>query len=154
MWSLGRQVEVYDAELFGILQATNHARQWTEQNTDIKTSWIFVDDQAAILRCLKPHPTAGQHLSLQNIDNIQMILNTRSDTQVGIQWVPGHTAVPGNDSADACAKRAAQLPPHGGVSFMSLAFLRREVQLAGQRERWQVWKTCTTGSSYTTTAKR
>ena len=37
---------------------------------------------------------------------------------------------------------------------MSLAFLRRQVQLAGQREWQQVWKTCTTGSSYTTTAKR
>ena len=83
MWSLGRHVEVYDAELFGILQATNHARDWTEQNTDIKTIWIFVDKQAAIGRCLKPHPAAGQQLSLQIIDNIQTILNTRPDTQDG-----------------------------------------------------------------------
>ena len=113
-----------------------------------------MDNQAAIRRCLKPHPTAGQHLSLQIIDNIQTILNTRPDIQVRIQWVPGHTAVPGNDSADACAKRAAQLPPCPGVSFMSLAFLRRQVQLAGQREWQQVWTTCTTGSFYTTTAKR
>ena len=44
MWSLGRHVEVYDAELFSILQATNHAREWTEQNTGIKTIWIFADN--------------------------------------------------------------------------------------------------------------
>ena len=37
---------------------------------------------------------------------------------------------------------------------MSLAFRRGQVQLAGQREWQQVWETCTTGSSYTTTAKR
>ena len=37
---------------------------------------------------------------------------------------------------------------------MSPAFLRRQVQLAGQREWQQVWKTCTTGFSYTTIAKR
>ena len=117
-----------------------------------QTIWTFVDNQAAIRRCLKPHPTAGQHLSLQIIDNIQTILNTRPDTQVRIQWLPGHTAVPGNDNADACAKRAAQLPPRRGVSFMSLAFLRRQLQLGGQREWQQVWKTCSTGSSYTTTA--
>ena len=36
---------------------------------------------------------------------------------------------------------------------MSLAFFRRQVQLAGQREWQQVWKTCTTGFSYTTTAR-
>ena len=84
MWSLGRHVEVYDAELFGIFQATNHARQWTEQNTGMKTSCIFVGNQAAIRRWLKPHPMAGQHISLQIIDNIQTILNTRPDTQVRI----------------------------------------------------------------------
>ena len=100
MWSLGRYVQVYNAELFGILQATNHARQCTEQNTHIKTIWIFVDNQAAIRRCVKPHPTAGQHLSLEIIANIQTILNPRPDTQVRIQWLPGHTAVLGNDSAD------------------------------------------------------
>ena len=154
MWSLGKHVEVYDAELFGILQATDHARQWIEQNRDIKTIWIFVDNQAAIHRCLKPHPTAGQHLSLQIIDNIQTILTTRPDTQVRIQWVPGHTAVHGNDRADACAKRATQLPPRPGVPFMSLAFLKQQVQQAGQREWQHVWRTCTTGSSYTTIAKR
>ena len=37
---------------------------------------------------------------------------------------------------------------------MSLAFLGRQVQLAGQGEWQQFWKACTTGSSYTTTAKR
>ena len=30
-WNLGKHVEVYDTELFGILQATTHAREWVER---------------------------------------------------------------------------------------------------------------------------
>ena len=63
-WNLGKHVEVYDSELFGILQATTYARKWTrdpnKKNTN--TIWIFVENQAAIRKCTTPRPTAGQHL--------------------------------------------------------------------------------------------
>ena len=47
-WNLGKHVEVYDTELFGILQATILARDWLEANPRTNTIWIFVDNQAAI----------------------------------------------------------------------------------------------------------
>ena len=47
-WKLGKHVEVYDTELFGILQATTHAREGVEANPCTNTIWIFVDNQAAI----------------------------------------------------------------------------------------------------------
>ena len=90
LWNLGKHVEVYDTELFGLLQATTHAREWIEANPGTNTIWIFVDNQAAIRRCTKPHPTPGQHLSLQIINNLQTILNTRPNTKVNIQCItPG-----------------------------------------------------------------
>ena len=69
-WNLGRHVEVYDTELVGILQATILTPEWIEANLSTSTIWIFVDNQAAIRRCTKPHPTPGQHLSLQIINNL------------------------------------------------------------------------------------
>ena len=59
MWNLGKHVEVYDTELFGILQATTVAGEWVEVNPNTNTIWIFVDNQAAIRRCTQPHPTPG-----------------------------------------------------------------------------------------------
>ena len=44
MWNLGKHVEVYDTELFGILQATILAREWVEANSNTNTIWKFVDN--------------------------------------------------------------------------------------------------------------
>ena len=109
-WNLGRHIEVYDAELSGILQATLYARQWLEDNTNTNTLWIFIDNQAAIRRCTKHPPSLGQDLSLQIIENLPTILAMRLNTRVNIQWVPGHADVLGNEMADRCAKQAAELP--------------------------------------------
>ena len=111
-WNLGRYVEVYDTELFGILQGTSYARKWTTDpnNTGANTIWIFVNNQAAIHRCTTPRPTAGQHFTTQIISNLHHILQNRDDIQVNIRWVPGHTEVIGNETADKCAKSAAELP--------------------------------------------
>ena len=43
------------------------------------------------------HPSPGQHLSLQIIENLQTILDMRPNTRVNIQWVPGHAEVLGNE---------------------------------------------------------
>ena len=45
-WNLGRHVEVYDTEAFGILQATSYSRRWAtdSNNTSTNTIWIFVDN--------------------------------------------------------------------------------------------------------------
>ena len=109
-WNLGRHIEVNDAEWFGILQATLYARQCLEDNTNTNTIWIFIDNQAAIRRCTKPHPSPGQHLSLQIIENLQTILAIRPNIRVNIQWIPGPAEVLANEIADKCAKQAVELP--------------------------------------------
>ena len=85
--------------------------------------WRYMDNQAATQRCTKPHPTPGQHHSLQIINNLQTILNTRPNTKVNIQWVPGHSAVYGNELADKCAKQAAEFTRRSRESFTSVAYL-------------------------------
>ena len=37
LWNLGKHVEVYDTELFAILQATTHTREWVEVNSSTNT---------------------------------------------------------------------------------------------------------------------
>src|SRR6266705_2893381 len=152
-WNLGCHVEVYDTELFGILQATSYARQWIQQDPQTRTIWIFVDNQAAIRRCLSPQPTAGQHLALQIQDNIAMIIQSRSDIMVNIQWVPGHTAIFGNEKADKCAKSAAALPRRCGDAFTSIAYIKRQVRQDALQSWHQTWQDSNQGSAYCSLAK-
>ena len=74
-WNHGKHVEVYDTELYGILQATDYAKKSLKAARDpLDTIWIFVDNQAAIRRPLSPAAAAGQHLAIWIIDNLNDIL--------------------------------------------------------------------------------
>ena len=135
-------------ELFGILQATTYARQWTEENTNTRTIWIFVDNQAAIRRCTSLQPTPGQYLSLQILDNLQKILQCNSDVKINIQWVPGHTKVFGNEIADKCARSAAALPRRCRAAFTSIAFIKLQIWQESLRAWQQTWQDSSKGSAY------
>ena len=101
----------------------------------------------------KPYPTPGQHLSLQIVNNLQTILNSRANNKVNIHWVPGHTVVYGYEMADKCAKQAAELTQRSRQSFTSVAYLKREIQQAGLQEWESIWQANLRGSSYCNIAK-
>ena len=129
-WNLGKHVEVYDTELYGILQATNFAKKWTAtgRNPETDTIWIFVNNQAAIRRSLSPIATAGKHLSIRIINNLNDILQIRPDIKINIQWVPGHTRVVRNEAADRYTKGTADLIYRCPDSITSLAYIKRQIK--------------------------
>jgi ribonuclease HI len=47
-----------------------------------------------------------------------------TDSTVTVHWVPGHTAIPGNDEADALAKQATSMEP-STPSPVPLSWIRR-----------------------------
>ena len=133
-WNLGKHAEVFDTELYGILQATDYARRWSARDRETNTIWIFVDNQAAIRRSLSPAATAGQHLAIRIINNLSDILQARPNIKINIHWVPGHTEVAGNEIADKCAKDATGLPGRCPDSFTSLSYIKRQIQKMSLRE--------------------
>ena len=90
------------------------------RDRETNTIWILVDNQAAIRRSLSPATTAGQHLAIRIINNLNDILQARPNIKVNIQWVPGHTKVAGNEIVDKCAKDVTGLPGRCPDSFTSL----------------------------------
>ncbi|KAF8241651.1 hypothetical protein K440DRAFT_568848, partial [Wilcoxina mikolae CBS 423.85] len=84
--------------------------------------WIFTDNQAAIqhFNTFKPGPGHSTSLALSNISNNLHALKTT----ITVQWVHGHTDVPGNELADKLAKQATLKKPPT-YYHTSLSYLKR-----------------------------
>jgi ribonuclease HI len=123
---LGNNKEVFDAELYAILQAVIRFGKRREYN---KEYTIFADAQAALQRCENDADGPGQALARAIIGWSNSIL--ARDNTITLRWVPGHKGVMGNEVADEYAKRGAH-DSAAGTRFSkkhqkvaSKAFLKR-----------------------------
>jgi ribonuclease HI len=94
----------YDEEL----RAMQMSLDWIDQHLDAsKSVAIFTDSQSLCMALV------GDGVAL---DHIRSRLNARPNTV--IQWIPGHSGVPGNEIADEIAKQATEEPgPSSPVSY-------------------------------------
>ena len=121
---LGKNKEVFDAELFAITMAL---REFNSREEHGQGYTIFSDSQAAISRIQHDQTGPGQAQALR-AKEIEQSLSERANT-IEIRWTPSHAGVVGNEKADATAKRAAeQLEERAEGSYLgeaSLSYLRR-----------------------------
>jgi ribonuclease HI len=107
-YRLGRNTEVFYAELVAILQPTVLIRDEGAImiGDGIQKISIFTDSQAALNRIqhngIGPGHTWASAI-IRNTDEIR-----RQNIQVGFRWVPGHAGIQGNETADTFAKDAAE----------------------------------------------
>src|SRR5260370_13658476 len=97
------QAEVYNAEMTGLSKAGEMAKNfilngdWNHQPTCIV---FYTDNSAAISHIYKGTPGKAQKQLLAFRKHIQDILNEVEEAMVAISWVPGHTDIIGNETAD------------------------------------------------------
>jgi ribonuclease HI len=134
--ALGHQMEVYDAELIGIRTAAEQiATIILESNWYDKAIWIFTDNQAAVNRVASLHAGPRQDIAIA-ISDVAKQLYRRRCTLI-IEWVPGHTDVPGNEEADRLAKKATTRP-QPSMYHTSLSYLKRAAR-SQMVEEWRQW---------------
>ena len=100
---LGKNKEVFDAEVFAVLRA---ARLLNERAESGQSYTIFSDSQAAISRAQHDWCGPAQALTravIATVDSLTMQSNT-----LHIRWTPAHEGAEGNEQADATAKAAAE----------------------------------------------
>ena len=71
-------------------------------------SFILLSDSRSVLTTLSPPPS---FLLSQTLWQIRQKLSSLSSCSIRLQWIPGHSFLPGNDTADELARRGALLAP-------------------------------------------
>jgi hypothetical protein len=89
-----------------LIQITpGHSERFTQQSDESWNYRNFSDAQAALLRLCNDNEGPGQLLA-QRTFFVEKALQCRGIT-IEYWWLPSHIGIPGNEAADAAAKRAA-----------------------------------------------
>lgn len=130
---LGKNKEIFDAELYGIDQALNLAlragrprarpsSQVTRQRlSNLRKVYVWLDSRSAINRIKNLAAGPGQWLARRIYDNTRTLLEY--GINVEICWIPGHAKIEGNERADRAAKEAAENGQHCLERFASLSYI-------------------------------
>jgi ribonuclease HI len=144
---LGTTMEVYDAELFGIERATNMIKERLQGLPDLRHIYIFTDNQAAILKAMDTKPTPGQELALAIHESVHLLLDRHPELHIHLHWVPGHSGIGGNETADELARKGTS-SVRDPKRFVSIAHLKR-ISKELSMEEWNLaWNSAKQGKSY------
>ena len=96
----------YEAELKGIQSALSHLHATFESDPTTATNIVIFTDSKSALQALEKGNADNEEvlLTAMNADKLLSAFAVR----VVLQWIPGHTNIPGNERADKLAKKGTQ----------------------------------------------
>jgi len=92
----------------GLAHASSKASAFVLDKTHIGEVFFFSDSSSALSSAFDPSTHPGQQCSLLFRKNIITMLERHPSPRVTAKWSPGHSAVIGNEKADALAKQGTK----------------------------------------------
>ena len=131
----------YEAEIIAIKTAVELVHQQFELGESIVQDMIVFTDSQSTLQALEEQQ--NQSSEIQSLASVINNLMSSFDINVILQWIPGHTNIPGNDKADHLAKQGSSKPQiDKPVSIQSI----KQILKNNSREDWlNRWAMGTTG---------
>lgn len=136
---ISNKLSVYTAEMVAIIISL----QWVEQVKSLKV--VICSDSAAAMQSMKSGETAREDLLLE----VYLILLNLQHLGIDVHfcWIPAHTGIEGNETADKLAKSAV----NKNGNNVELCFGRGEAKSISQgiMTKWQeLWNNDTMGRGY------
>lgn len=137
---MGTHAENYDAELQGIALAmragVRTALSLTTLRQHVKHVHVFADSSAAVGRITVPSTSIGQKWMLATRYEAEAFVNLHPLHTVEVSWIPSHSNIPGNETADRLAKDGTQRIDHPWRSIANARRRLREQILKDWRTEW------------------
>ena len=134
-FSTGLWATSYSAETFAIL----HALEWCishSKTCNFESITLFSDSLSVLSTLSVPLP----YLTPKSLSNTQSLLNSLSQSKiVHLQWIPGHSFLPGNDLADSLAKAGVTLDPSNIRVPRTPYFLSKTIPLDQLETQCPIW---------------
>ena len=134
--TLGKNKEIFDAEMWGISEAVKVAEQRCLKSPQLSVISIFCDSQHAINRLKVMDCKAGQALKAQIYRKVKQLI--QQGHEISLRWVPSHSKVEGNEMADKAAREAAGGERIQTARWTSLTHLKRQITEA-KKSQLRTW---------------
>jgi ribonuclease HI len=142
-WNIGKFAEVFNAEVYAILQAFKLAKTFS-LDSSLKEIWIFSDSQAALKR-LQKSSISSEQANLESILSLADYI-TKKSVKIHLHLVPAHMGIKGNEFADIAAKKGTEFPENKRT--ISWPYLKRIVKESCLEEWQDFWEKNKAGRSY------
>ena len=130
----------YEAELLGIEASCKHLTTLFKNNPSHVANTVIFTDSMSALQAIEDKSSKSEIIKL--LLEIKKLL-TNSSIRLVLQWIPGHTDLPGNDKADRLAKQgSSSIQPERATTLQTAKMVIHQ----NYREEWMnLWARGVTG---------
>ena len=139
--SCGSFCSNYVAEKEAITQAITHIHDMFDDHPNLVRDIVIFTDSQSALQALENGQSGDKSLSRLTMKFDQLM--SKHETQITLQWIPGHAGIGGNEKADTLAKKGASMPqPENSVPYETAVKMIK----SNFKEQWlQDWTRNNTG---------